>query len=269
MGPAMQTVTSTDDTSIAYERHGEGPPLVLLHGGSSPQYWRPIVPRFAEDFTVIVPHRRGHEPSGDGDEYSLEQEAKDIRAVVKTVDGDVTLFGHSFGGLLALETARITPVERVVAYEPAILVGEYRERADLAAQMQRRLDEAGPREATKLYVREVIHGGEADDLDAWLDEWEPWPELAGLAENITRMNRAIEAYELPETLDVDAPTLLLTGTEGPPHLREGVRATRDALADCQFVEYEGVSHSGPVEAPERITAEVRSFLAETTPATTR
>lgn len=263
----MQTVTAPDGTSIAYETHGAGQPIVLVHGGSKPQYWAPVVPRLAEDFTVVVPRRRGHGESGDGDDYSLQREAEDVRAVVEAVDGDPILFGHSFGGLVAIEAARAARIETLVAYEPGVLVGEYRERADLAAKMQARLDDGEPVEATKVYVREVIHGGEIDDLDAWLAEWPPWPGLADLAENLTRMNRAIEGYRLPDRLDVAAPTLLLTGTEGPPHLCESVRVVHEALPDSRLVEFDGVSHSGPVEAPERVLGELRRFVddAETPP----
>jgi pimeloyl-ACP methyl ester carboxylesterase len=256
----MQTVTSADGTRIAYERHGDGPPMILLHGGSAPQYWQPVVPRFAEDYTVVVPHRRGVGESGDSDEYSLDSGVEDVRAVVDAVDGEPVMFGHSFGGLLALEAARTAAVERLVAYEPAVLVGEYRDQASLAAQMRTRLDEGDRREAMKFYIREVMHGGDIDDLEGWLAEWPPWPDIAGLAENIVRINRAIEGYRLPETLAVDAPTLLLTGTEGPPHLKDGIRAVREAIPDCQFVEFEGLGHGGPAEAPERVTTEVRTFI---------
>ncbi len=258
----MQTVTSADGTRIAYERHGEGPPLVLLHGGSSPQYWKPIIPRFSDDYTVIVPHRRGVGKSGDSDEYSLDRGVEDVCAVIDAVDADPVLFGHSFGGLLAVETARTAPVEKLVAYEPAVLVGEYREQADLAARMQARLDEGNQREAMKYYVREVMHGGDIEDLDAWLAEWPPWPDIAALAENIIRINRAIEQYRLPDTLNTNTPGLLMTGTEGPPHLRDGVREVHEVLPNSRLVEFEGIGHEGPSEAPDEVTAEVRAFIEE-------
>ncbi|MDS0261088.1 alpha/beta hydrolase [Haloarcula sp. S1CR25-12] len=256
----MQTVTSTDGTDIAFEQHGDGPPLILLHGGSAPQYWRPVIPRFAEDYTVIVPHRRGVGESGDSDEYTLSRGAEDVRAVIDAVDDDPILFGHSFGGLLAIETARTASVEKLVAYEPAVLVGEYREQADLASQMQARIDDGEPRQAMKFYVREVMHGGDIDDLDGWLAEWPPWPDIVALTENIARINRAIEGYRLPESLDITAPTLLLTGTEGPPHLRDGIRAVDAALPGDHLLEIEGVGHGGPAEAPGRVIPKVRSFI---------
>ncbi|NHN46637.1 alpha/beta hydrolase [Halostella sp. JP-L12] len=261
----MQTVASADGTRIAYERRGDGPPLVLLHGGSSSSYWDPVVPRFADDYTVVVPDRRGRGNSDHPDDpaaYGLDREVDDVHAVVEAVDGDPVLFGHSFGGLQAIEAARDAPVEAVVAYEPAVIVGEYRERADLADRMRARLDEGERREAMKLHLGEVIHGGEMDDLDAWLAEWPAWPDCVERVEKALYMNRAVEEYRLPDELDVDAPALLLTGSEGPSHLRDSVRAVREALPDSRLVEFDGVSHIGPVEAPDRVVPEVQSFLRE-------
>jgi pimeloyl-ACP methyl ester carboxylesterase len=281
----MRSVTSDDGTRIAYERRGEGRPLILLHGGSTPAYWKPAVPRYADEYAVLVPHRRGHGASGDatrdggedgsgtdddgrGDEdldegedgYGLGREVADVRAVVEAVAGDPVLFGHSFGGLLAVEAARVASVAAVVAYEPAVLVGEYRERAGLAARMRARLDEGNRRAATRVYVREVVLGEEVEDLDARLDEWPAWPALVDHVEALVRTNRVVERYRLPDSLDVDAPALLLTGSEAPSHLRESVRAVHDALAGSRLVEFEGLGHGGPTEAPERVAAEVRAFV---------
>lgn len=260
----MQTVTAADGTGIAYERHGRGPPLVLLHGDATRRYWDPVVPRFADDYEVVVPDRRGRGDSGDAEDWSLDREVADARAVVESVDGDPVLFGHSFGGLQAIELARTDPVAAVVAYEPSVIVGEYRETADLADRMESALDRDDRELAARLHLREVLHGGEIGDatFEAWLEEWPLWPEYVRFAEDLYRMDRAIERYELPDALDVDAPALLLTGTEGPSHLRESVRAVHEALPDSRLVEFEGVSHAGPAEAPERVATAVREFLAD-------
>jgi pimeloyl-ACP methyl ester carboxylesterase len=256
----MQTVTSADGTSIAYERRGDGPALLLLHGGGTRRYWDPVVSRFTDDYTVVTPDRRGRGDSGDGDEYSIEREVEDARAVADAVDGDPVVVGHSFGGLQGIEVARRGDVAAVVAYEPSLLVGEYREQADLAARMQAKLDAGERREAMKLHLEEVVHGGDAVDLDAWLDEWPGWPDCVVHVENTVRMDRALEGHELPENLDIDAPALLLTGTEGPPHLRDSVRAVHDALPHSRFVEFDGVGHLAPTAVPSVFAHELRAFL---------
>ena len=74
------------------------------------------------------------------------------------------------------------------------------------------------------------------------------------------MNRAVERYELPDRLDVAVPVLVLTGTEGPDFLRDSARAVHEALPNSRLVDFDGVSHSGPSEAPRRTVEELNSFL---------
>ncbi|MEF8812582.1 MAG: alpha/beta fold hydrolase [Halovenus sp.] len=80
-GSTVQTVTSTDGTSIAYEQYGEGPPLILLHGSSGTrEEWGPLRPSLADEFTVYAPDRRGRGDSGDTEAYDLEREVAHRRS---------------------------------------------------------------------------------------------------------------------------------------------------------------------------------------------
>ncbi len=89
--PTVQTVTSTDGTSLAYEQYGEGPPLILRHGSSGTREgWDPLRPALADEFSVYAPDRRGRGDSGDSGAYDLEHEVADLRALVETVDGRPT-----------------------------------------------------------------------------------------------------------------------------------------------------------------------------------
>jgi pimeloyl-ACP methyl ester carboxylesterase len=276
--PTTRATTAADGIDVEYERHGDGQPVVLLHGGMAPrEYWQPVVHHF-DEHAAVVPQRQGFgtcldDPEETGPDEVLEREVAYVRALVDDLDGESTeppvLLGHSFGALTAIETARALAeddegdaIEAVVAYEPAILPESFAEHADLADRMAARLDDGDREGAMKLYVEQVVCAGEVDDLDAWLAEWPVWPGCVDLVEEVIRMNYAVERYELPERLDVDAPVLVLTGTEGPDFLRESARSVHDALPSSRFVEFDGVSHSGPSEAPERTAAEVRSFLRE-------
>lgn len=115
-------------------------------------------------------------------------------------------------------------------------------------------------EAVKRYIEQVLHSDGIDDLDAWLAEWPVWPDCVELAEEVVRMNRAVERYQLPATLDVPAPVLVMTGTDGPNFLRESARGVHEVLPRSRLVEFDGVSHSGPGEASKRISAGAEAFL---------
>jgi len=261
----MVTIQSVDGTEIVYERHGDGQPLILLHGGMAPrQYWHPVLPYF-EEYGAVIPQRPGFgtclaDPAETSAEEVLDREVQYVRTLANAVDGDPILFGHSYGALTAVEAATDASVEAVLAYEPAVLPDDYRKEADLAERMAALIDKGERKEAVKRYIEQVLHPDGIDDLDAWLAEWPVWPDCVELAEEVVRMNRAVEQYQLPAVLDVKAPVLVMTGTNGPDFLRESARGVHQTLPHSRLVEFAHVSHSGPGEAPQRIAVEVDAFL---------
>lgn len=254
----MQTVTSADGTEIAYEREGSGPPLVLLHGGSGTRRtWDTLRSHLADDFTLVVPDRRGRGDSGDAEEYHLDREVADVRALVDDVEGHATVFGHSFGGLVALAAANGVDIDRLVLYEPALLVGEHRG-DDLADRMQERFDASEREEAMKLFYREGAGFPEPERLPFWPEEVN-----FDLVETVIRENYVVEEYELPEDTDVAVPTLLLTGEHGPEHLRDATFTLDERLPESRLAELDGAGHVAIHSAPDRVAAEVRTFVQAT------
>lgn len=261
----MQTVQSMEGVEVAYEQYGDGQSLLLLHGGMAPQeYWNSVIPHF-DEFAAVVPQRPGFgtcldNPAETSPEEILQREIEYVRTLVKAVDDDPILLGHSYGALTAIEAATDAEVEAVVAYEPAILPDDFRLQADLADRMNDLIEAGEHREAMKRYIEQVLHPNGIEDFDAWLMDWPVWPDCVDLAEEVVRMNRAVEQYRLPDRFDIDAPVLVLTGTEGPDFLRESARDVHKVLPHSRLVEFDGVSHSGPSEAPNLISTEVGAFL---------
>jgi len=258
----MQTVTSADGTRIAYEEYGSGRPLVAVHGSSETRHsWDALRPFLADDFRLIVPDRRGRGDSGDSDEYSLAREVEDLRAVVEAVDGDPSVFGHSFGGLVTLAAVSEIELDRLVLYEPAMLV-EGHNSNDLAARMRKRLHAGDREEAMALFYRDGAGIPEPEQLPIWPDRID-----FDLTETAIREQAASEAYDLPTEIGVGAPTLLLTGEHSPPYLRDGVRTLSDRVPESRTVALDGAGHVGVQSAPETVAAAVRSFCRETDPTT--
>ena len=97
-----------NDINMHYEVHGDGDPLLLLHGlGSSRDDWENQVPVFAEHFKVITPSLRGFgetdKPSGP---YSVRQYAADAFALLDYLEIEQShVLGFSMGGAIAFQMA--------------------------------------------------------------------------------------------------------------------------------------------------------------------
>src|SRR5690242_14877768 len=103
------TVTSKDGTPLALWKSGVGPSLVAVHGACADHTaWDSVVPLLADTFTVYAMDRRGRGASGDAPRYALEREFEDVAAAVDALPGPVHLYGHSFGGICAVEAAMRT-----------------------------------------------------------------------------------------------------------------------------------------------------------------
>jgi pimeloyl-ACP methyl ester carboxylesterase len=215
-----------------------------------------VVPHLADDFTLIAPDRRGRGHSADADTHSLGREVADLRAIVDSIEDDITVFGHSYGGLIALAAATEMEFDSLVLYEPAMLVGEHRG-DDLAARMQQRLDAGERRDAMKLFFRDAGAIATPEQLPIW-----PEDVQFDLVETVVRENEAVESYELSSEPDIDCPTILLTGEHGPEHLRAAVRTLANRVPQSRLVELDGVGHVATDSAPQRVADAVRPFALE-------
>jgi pimeloyl-ACP methyl ester carboxylesterase len=110
-------VPSKDGTPISYEVYGTGEPtLVFVHGWScDARYWRAQVPHFSKNHRVVVLDLAGHGHSGlSRADYTMKTFGEDVEAVVEASDSRrVILIGHSMGGAVIAEAARLMP-DRVI-----------------------------------------------------------------------------------------------------------------------------------------------------------
>jgi len=108
-----QMVSSKDGTLISYEVYGEGDPvLVFVHGWScDSRYWRDQIPTFSKENKLVLIDLAGHGHSGTTREkYTMKAFGEDVKAVVeKTGNQNVILIGHSMGGAVIAEAARLMP----------------------------------------------------------------------------------------------------------------------------------------------------------------
>jgi pimeloyl-ACP methyl ester carboxylesterase len=112
-----KVVPSKDGTPVSYEVYGVGEPtLVFVHGWScDARYWRAQVPHFARKHRVVILDLAGHGHSGmSRTKYTMAAFGEDVRAVTEAVGSPrVILIGHSMGGSVIAEAARLMP-DRVI-----------------------------------------------------------------------------------------------------------------------------------------------------------
>ena len=106
-------VPSKDGTPISYEVFGAGEPtLVFVHGWScDARYWRAQLPYFSKNHRVVMLDLAGHGHSGTTRmQYTMAAFGEDVRAVTEAVGSPrVILIGHSMGGSVIAEAARLMP----------------------------------------------------------------------------------------------------------------------------------------------------------------
>jgi pimeloyl-ACP methyl ester carboxylesterase len=118
LGTTKQLIAlSPDSISLTYTVQGKGEPaLVFVHCWSCDKsYWKNQVPYFEKNYTVVTLDLAGHGDSGLGRKnWTIESFGADVAAVVKALDlNRVILIGHSMGGPVIIEAARLMP-DRVI-----------------------------------------------------------------------------------------------------------------------------------------------------------
>jgi pimeloyl-ACP methyl ester carboxylesterase len=257
----MKHVTSTDGTSIAYERRGTGPALLLVHGTTADhRRWAQISSRLEEHFTVCSIDRRGRGESGDGPDYTLMREAEDIAAVVADIGPPVSILGHSYGALCSLEAALLTEVERLILYEPPVPTGVPLYPPGVPERMQSLIERGEWEPALEMMLREVV-GMPQHELEQFRRQ-PMWPVRVQLAPTIPREMQVERSYSwVPARFaELRVPTMLLLGGDSPRVFRDGIEALAEALQNSSIVELPGQQHIAMDTAPDLFLREVLAFL---------
>ena len=273
----IQRAVSADGTEIVGRVIGQGPPLVLVHGaiGDGEFAWTELLPHLTDRFTCHLPSTRGRGLSGDHPDHSLPRLQEDIDAFVESIGEPGYLMGWSGGGPLVLGAAeRTDAAAAVAAWESGGSAEAFgpEGQADLG-RLAAALEQVGMAAAEGRLVdavRAFLIGICNDEEIAALggtDFHERWS--GGVPELLVFFQQLMAAEgpgpDAPEALaQVTAPVLLLTGEETLLEAAFG-NATRHIaahVADAQVREVPGVGHFAPVAAPERVAAELISFLGE-------
>jgi 3-oxoadipate enol-lactonase len=261
----MNKVTVDNGTTIAYEKAGNGQPIVLLHGYcGSHHYWDEVIPLLTPYGRVITLDLRGHGASSASDGvYSMEQLAEDLAQLLDKLKlPKVSLFGHSLGGYIALAFAERYP-ERLLTFglvhSTSLPDGEAAQASRLKAAETIRtkgvtsfVDELIPKLFTATHRQSMPEQlKKAKEIG-----YETSPDgAAGCALGMKeRPNRSSVLEQL------DAPILLLAG-----ELDEVITPDRRfpvSKENITSLTLSHVAHMSMMEDPQAFAAAIRSFLEQ-------
>ena len=242
-----QTYASVNGLQMYYEAHGNGPPLVLLHGGALTVglTFGTMIPVLADSHQVIAVEMQGHGHTANIDrEMSLENFADDIVALLGQLGiARADLFGYSLGGAVSLAIAACHPDlvgKLVLASTPTC-------REDFALDGQ-------------LGADRMPSAADGQEWEAEYRRVAPHPD--GFTELIARAGEMVGAIEdrSPEELRaIRAPTLVLIGEKDFISIERAVK-TVDLIPEAQLAILPGATHVEVPRRPNQVLAMIVPFL---------
>lgn len=247
-GPTTtSTVSSADGTSIAYERIGTGPAVVLVDGAMCYRAAGPLRPLAAllqTSFTVYTYDRRGRGESSDTLPYNASREIEDLQAIITRAGGSAYVYGISSGAALALVTAaRGSGITKLALYEPPFMAEvEGRPWLDGYGRQLRELLAADRRgDAVALFMTNV--GIPAPAIDGMRSQ-PSWSALEAIAPTLAYDDEVLGDGRVPHAVAaaIGVPTLVLSGGASPHGLQQAAKATAEALPTAEHRTLDGQTH---------------------------
>lgn len=255
-------VVRADGLEVAYERVGEGPPLVLVHGaGDDGRIWRPQLAGLKDELTVVAWDEPGAGRSSDlpvG--FGLGDYASCLAVLIEALAlGPAHVAGLSWGGTVVLELFRRRPelcaglilVDTYAGWKGSLSEGELRVRVARARRML------------------ATRGDEFDPALPGLFAHEPPPEFVPVLE---AMAAAVRPHSLRTALALMAetdqrdllpriavPTLLIWGEHDARSPLSVARQFQCAIPNAELVLIPDAGHISNLEQPVRFNDAMRAF----------
>jgi len=257
-------VRSPDGTEIAVWVEGEGPAMVLVHGSLQDHtISAALVAELRACLTVFALDRRGFGASGDGADYAIEREFEDVAAVVdavaERVGGPVAVWGHSYGASVAMGATALTGnVSHLVLYEPSLGLAYPEGWIDT---LEKTLGEGDDEAAIVLVLRDVLEFTD-DQIEAMRSGAE-WARRVAVAPTVAREARAEDGwvYRPRQFSGITARTLLLSGMESTPAIKQATDAAAAAIVGARIHVLDGHAHIAHRTDPATVATVIREFLA--------
>jgi len=264
----VQVAISADGTEIVGRVRGQGPPLVLVHGGwgDGEVAYQALVPHLADRFTCYTPSTRGRGLSGDNPDHSVQRLIADVTAFIDTIGEPVYLVGWS-GIEPPLGAAQNSAVSALALFEGYVPpVAEADDLASLGATVKRTGAAAADgrlADAARAFAPFVATGAELAALDT--DFFERWGRSIPTMLQYFQQNLAGHAprpHDPEQLAKISAPVVALWSREttNSTWVSKSAQYLAQHVADGHVRELAGGGHFAPLVAPELLAKELTAFF---------
>ena len=260
---ASGTALAADGVEIAYDVRGSGDTtLLFVHCWSCDRsYWREQLDAFSEDYRVVSLDLAGHGASGtDREEWTVAGYAGDVLAVVEDLGLErVILIGHSMGGSVSVEAARLMPERTIgVACVDTLYNAEAEFEPTFAEELATRL------EGDFVGVRSELLGQMfLPESDGEVQAWVARKGESAYAPAAIALMRDFATFDLAAAMaEVEVPIRCVNANALPPLIPETAVEINRKYADFDADIMDGVGHFLLLEQPEEFNALLRGAIAE-------
>lgn len=250
--------------NLYYEIHGEGQPLLFIHGlGSSARDWEYQVAEFSESYKVITLDLRGHgqsdKPAGP---YSMSMFAADTVGLLRGLGIDrAHVVGLSLGGGVAFQLAVDSPSMlkslTIVNSTPELIVRTFKERMTVWQRLVI-VKLLGMRKMGEVLSKRLFIKPEQEDIrQIFVTRWAENDQRAYL-----NAMRALIGWSVAARIgSIRCPTLVIAADQdySPVSVKEEYTAK---IPGARLVIIPDSRHATPVEQPEQFNLVLKKFLAE-------
>jgi pimeloyl-ACP methyl ester carboxylesterase/uncharacterized protein YndB with AHSA1/START domain len=266
--PNMQTITSADGTTIAYEKIGTGPAIIVISNVAEDHTAvAPLVNTLSEHFTVITFDRRGRGASGDPQPYDPTREIEDIAALIDIAGGSAALTSGSGGCAIALDAASALgdKVTGLCLFDPPLIVDDARPPvpADWVERVEELIAADNRSEAVEYVMTEVI-GVPAEYIEPMKQD-PSWDDMVRYAHTFVYEGQILRGLQDGNPLPTDrwtikAPVVVAVGGDSEPHFHSGAEALAALLPEVTVTTMPGQGHGAFWAAPEPVAEKIRGSL---------
>jgi len=259
------TVVSIDGTQIEYNFIGQGPGILIISGGSrAAWHYLKLAEFLASGYTVYLINRRGRGNSGpQGIDYNIQKECEDAISIIKKHEIPY-IFGHSFGGVVALNVALNYRIKKIAVFEPAVSGSsnlptswlpkfekqlQYEDHIGAMITMIKGLQVASflkyiPNPLLKMVFKKMAPKNPTWEKDKMLLEMLPNEVIA-----VVPIDNDTSRYNI-----INCPVLLLGGSKSPKFLQNGLNKLHGIIPSSSIHVMKGMEHNTPDDTEPELTA---------------